>query len=151
MPILLKPPPTATDAYATGAAMCQATLLMVQDQRRLMLASSDVPVEPLTRLFDGLRECRDVGQSLISVDGLDAQARSVMGADFSIVAWFSAVLQAGTLVTEWLIANLPSDGNGGIVLREFVTGARTREKTIPSGDLTPVVALLDDLITALQA
>lgn len=148
MPLPTEPPLSDVEAYANVTQIARNVLAAAE--RMKAASTGPVLVSQVADLFDVLRGAKDDGQKLAAVKGIEAFAKTANGDAYSITQSFMSVLTAGTVVTEWIIANIPGDGKGGIVARRFQEGGKTLQTTMAPEEIAPIGPLLDTLISAIR-
>lgn len=148
MPLPTEPPISDAEAYNSVTQIARNVLASAE--RMKTAASGPILVSQVADLFDTLRGAKDDGQKLAAIAGIEAYAKTFNGDAYSITQSFMGVLAAGTAVTDWIIANVPGDGKGGIVTRRFQDGGKTLQVTMAPEEIAPITPLLDALIASIS-
>ncbi len=144
MPLPTTLPETAESAFQRVVGTAQGVASNIGGVRSLIANGGPVQMDNLIGLYQNLNGAQALGLTLQSVEGLNEAARQVTGdPDYDINAAFMASIIACMAVTDWLLANMPGDGNGGFIGWRHEADGSIQRVMVPINDLVPLVPLLD--------
>lgn len=130
MPLPTSAPQTAETGYLLVVATANAVSSSLNGIKGMIDSGMPLQIDNLIGLYQSLNSAQAQGLNIQSIPGLNAYAKQATGnPDFEIEAEFMRSIIACKAVTDWLLANMPGDGNGGFL------GWQHR----PNGSITKVV------------
>lgn len=100
-------------------------------------------MDHLISLYVTLNSSRTMGIALQSTPGLSDYTKTVMNdPNYDIVAAFQTSIIACTAVTDWLLANMPNDGNGGFLGWRKQPDGTIQRITVDVASLAPLQTLI---------
>lgn len=144
LPLPSSLPMSAETAFQTVLTTAQGVSSNLRGVRDLIVNGGPVTMDNLIGLYQALNASQGVGLSIQGVEGLSAYAKEKLGnPDYDIDASFMASIIACKGVTDWLLLNMPGDGQGGFIgWQHRIDGAITRV-TVDLETLAPLTDLLD--------
>lgn len=148
MPLPTSVPETAQDAFNRVVATAHSVSSNLKGVSALVAAGGDLWMDNLIGLYQALNASQVTGRSIQGVEGLSEYARSALSDPaYDIDAAFMASLAACKGVTDWLLANMPSDGAGGFVGWRRQADGTIQRVTMPTDQLKPLADLIDAALT----
>jgi len=148
MPLPTEKPVSAETVYSQIVSAVQGLLLQCSATK--IECQNGSSVDMIVNFHSALRGARALGEAVEETTGLADYAKQAMGdQNYDIVAAFTATLAKGQLVTDWIAANLPNDGNGNYASFTYSDGDFSRI-ALSSSLLAPLSALIDDLVAAIK-
>ncbi|MHB2205063.1 hypothetical protein [Methylobacterium sp. CM6257] len=143
MPLPTSVPETAAEAFnrvLSTAFSVKTNLTGVRD----LIAGGTIYMDNLIGLYQALNASQGVGLSIQGVEGLSDYAKQAVGnPDYDIDAEFMASVIACKAVTDWLLANMPSDGNGGFLGWRLQQDSTVQRVIVDRNTLGDLAALID--------
>ena len=147
MPLPTSLPETAESAFQRVVGLAQSVASNAKGVRDLIANAGPVMMDNLIGLYQNFNGAQAVGMSIQGVEGLNDHAREVLNDPaYDINAAFMGSIIACKAVTDWLLANMPSDGNGGFIGWRHQDDGSIQRVTVPVADLAPLLPLLDTAI-----
>lgn len=140
-------PTTARDAFNQVLSTAFSVKSNLAGVSNLISGGGPVLVDNLIGLYTNLNSSRAAGYTIQTVPGLADYAKTAMNdPNYDIVASFQASIVACKAVTDWLLANMPSDGNGGFVGWRKQADGTIQRVTVDLASLAPLQALIGTAI-----
>jgi hypothetical protein len=142
MPLPTSVPETAESAFQRVLGTAQSVSSNLRGVGDLIASGGPVTMDNLIGLYQALNASQGVGLSIQSVEGLSDYAKEKLGASYDINAEFMKSIVACKAVTDWLLANMPNDGNGGFVGWQHQADGTIVRRTVDLATLGPLAALI---------
>lgn len=131
------------DAYGRVVATAVSVKSSLDSAAGLIAAGEPLATSYLVNLFNVLNNAQATGLSIQGVTGLTDYARTALNnPSYDINAEFTASILACKAVTDWLLANMPSDGSGGFVGWRHKDAGQIQVVTVSADQLAPLAALI---------
>jgi hypothetical protein len=142
MPLPTSIPETAESAFQRVLGTAQSVSSNLRGVGDLIANGGPVTMDNLVGLYQALNASQGVGLSIQGVDGLSDYAKDKLGASYDINAEFMKSIVACKAVTDWLLANMPSDGNGGFVGWQHQADGTIVRRGIDLAKIGPLASLI---------
>ena len=131
------------DAYARVVATAASVKSSLAGASALIAAGEPLATAYLVNLYGVLNNAQATGVAIQDVAGLTDYARTALNSpSYDINAEFMTSIVACKAVTDWLLANMPSDGNGGFIGWRHQDSGSIQVVTVTAADLAPLTALI---------
>jgi hypothetical protein len=143
MPLPTSVPETAESAFRRVLATAQSVSTNLAGVKNLIESGNDLMMDNLIGLYQALNVSQAVGRSIQGIEGLPDYAKDVQNdPNYNINVEFMVSLVACKAVTDWLLANMPSDGSGGFVGWRQQSDGTIQRVTVPAEQLKPLSGLI---------
>ena len=142
MPLPTSVPETAESAFQRVLGTAQSVSSNLRGVGDLIANGGPVTMDNLIGLYQALNASQGVGLSIQGVEGLSDYAKEKLGASYDINVEFMKSIVACKAVTDWLLANMPSDGNGGFVGWQHQADSTIVRRSVDLATLGPLAALI---------
>jgi hypothetical protein len=142
MPLPTSVPETAESAFQRVLGTAQSVSSNLRGVGDLIANGGPVTMDNLIGLYQALNGAQGVGLSIQGVEGLSDYAKDKLGASYDINTEFVKSIVACKAVTDWLLANMPSDGNGGFVGWQHQADGTIIRRAVAVATLAPLAALI---------
>jgi hypothetical protein len=143
--------PTQREMLANALSRIQSrarSLKQTAISARSRLQSAPTPAEDVFRLIDVMQTFAEDCQAVGSIPGIAAYATDQLGQD--VTADFTAMRQAAEAAANWLIAAVPKDANGYLLIQTVNARGDRIDRTFTPAQVAPLVPLLDTLIASID-
>jgi hypothetical protein len=135
-------PETAESAFQRVLGTAQSVSSNLRGVGDLIANGGPVTMDNLIGLYQALNASQGVGVSIQGVEGLSDYAKEKLGPSYDINAEFMKSIIACKAVTDWLLANMPSDGSGGFVGWQHQADSTIVRRGVDPATLGPLAALI---------